>query len=296
MTAHHEVRPASTRAAVAEPSERALRGETSPLGAFNQMDAEPSELASHGETPPPRGASNRMDAEPAELVRGGSPPSALKPYIPQSTSGLELCCEHVLQNCAGTAFCGWSLEYTNWLNWPRRFFTVSKTGTCCSWEVESGKGPRAGPIDPYTTLRCCHRMDLLQLRAMRREAPTSTTDFSFSLVGAELTLWIDPQTRDAYEQWEVAVMRAVACKDSVSQRERRAGEEQAARVAEAAATRAAAAATRRLGCCARQIQTAERGRVERRCGLKAPAGTNPCLSSADTRLTYQPPPRIVSTY
>jgi hypothetical protein len=163
-------------------------------------------------------------------------------YIPRSASGLGLCCEHVLQKCDDTVFCGWSLQFVGlvagWLvePWQRHFFTISSNGTCTSWEVEWGRAPRMHEaFDPYRTLRCFQRLDLLQLRAMRRGAPDSEHDFSFRLSTPEATVRIDPQGREAYERWETAVMRAVACRECVSLREKLAAEERAARAAKFAA-------------------------------------------------------------
>jgi hypothetical protein len=210
-----------------------------------------------------------MAKEPAA---GAKVVAAAKPLecIPRSASGLSLCCEHVLLKCEDTIFCGWSLEFVGlvagWLiePWQRHFFTISSDGTCTSWEVEWGRAPRINEaFDPYRTLRCFHRLDLLQLRSMRRESPDSDHDFSFRLSTPVLTVRIDPQTREAYVRWETAVMRAVACRECVSQRERLAAEERAAR--------AAAAAARYMAMFVRRIQRFQRRQVQIRLARRTAA-------------------------
>lgn len=219
-----------------------------------------------------------------EPATGDKVLAAAKPheYIPRSASGLGLCCEHVLQKCDDTVFCGWSLEFVGlvagWLvePWQRHFFTISSDGTCTSWEVEWGRAPRINEaFDPYRTLRCFQRLDLLQLRAMRREAPDSEHDFSFRLSTPELTVRIDPQTWEAYARWETAVMRAVACRECVSQRERLAAEERAAR--------AAAAAARYMAIFVRRIQRFQRRQVQLRLARRT-AAAQMCQRAVRARL------------
>lgn len=192
-------------------------------------------------------------------------------------------CQHALSASDDIVFCGWSLTFVGliagWLEpWQRNFFTISRDGGCACWELESGRAPRTEPPHEYTTLRCRLRLDLLHLRAMRRESPDSETDFTFRLVAPEATLRIDPQGREAYACWEVGVMRAVACREALSERERQVAEERAARATLAQARflavnarrvthalcTAAARARGRRAAAARALQRATRARLARK--------------------------------
>ena len=49
-----------------------------------------------------------------------------------------------------------------------------------------------------------------ELAAIKRDKPTSETDFTFRIVTRDTSLRLDPGSRNNYQMWQEGLMRAVA--------------------------------------------------------------------------------------
>ena len=67
-------------------------------------------------------------------------------------------------------------------------------------------------------LKLAGRVDLSELSAIKRERPTSETDFTFKIATASTYIKLNPGSREAFQQWQEGLMAAVAVPSPHEQR------------------------------------------------------------------------------
>ena len=67
-------------------------------------------------------------------------------------------------------------------------------------------------------LKLVGRVDLSELSAIKREGPTSETDFTFKIATASTYIKLNPGSREAFQQWQEGLMAAVAVPSPHEQR------------------------------------------------------------------------------
>lgn len=107
-------------------------------------------------------------------------------------------------------FCGWSMKKGTMFGSYPRFFALRKdaAGASLAWyEEEKGK---------EDALKLSGALDVKALSAIKREKPTSESDFTFRIVakatdaGKGSTLRVDPGSKVAFDQWNEALMAAMS--------------------------------------------------------------------------------------
>lgn len=67
-------------------------------------------------------------------------------------------------------------------------------------------------------LKLAGRIDLSDLSAIKRDKPTSETDFTFRIVTREISIKLDPGTRQRFQAWQEGLMSAVSVPSPHEQR------------------------------------------------------------------------------
>lgn len=116
-----------------------------------------------------------------------------------------------LEKSPDILFCGWSNKCSGPLNLLRftRYFCLTKAQEMIWYETVKGAPGR---------LKLCGRLSLIDLSAIKRDRPTSTTDFTFRVTTESGAVTISPGSLEAYQQWQEGLMASVAVPSPQEQR------------------------------------------------------------------------------